>query len=121
MKSSASHSRPIWKWLLTFVAVIVVMPLLFLVVLLYLPSCAPTWAWKSRWVELQEPAIPHLLNRLNIGMTVEELVEVMGRPTGGPPDPLRDGIYSYNVNSWYKRGIDVTISNGVVVSIFEYD
>lgn len=121
MKPSASHSRPTRTWLLSFVTIIVVMPLLFLVVLLYLPSCAPTWAWKSRWVELQEPAIPHLMKRLYIGMTFEELVEVMGRPTGKPPGPVRDGMHSYNVNSWYNRGIDVTVSNGVVVSIFEYD
>ena len=116
MKPSASHSRPTRTWLLSFVTVIVVIPLLFLVVLISLPSCAPTWAWKSRWVELQEPAIPHLMKRLYIGMTFEKLVEVMGPPTGG-----RDGLHSYNVNSWYNRGIDVTVSNGVVVSIFEYD
>jgi hypothetical protein len=57
------------------------------------------------------------MSKLHVGMTYEELVEVMGRP----PHPVRDGLHSYNVNSWYNSGIDVTVSNGVVVSIFRYD
>jgi hypothetical protein len=95
----------------------VVLALILLVVQKYLPAYAPTWAWKSGWAALQEPAIPHLLNRLHVGMTYEELVEVMGRPH----DPVLDGIHSFNVNTWYNRGIDVTVSNGVVTSVFEYD
>ena len=86
-----------------------------------LPACAPTLAWKSGWLALQEPAIPHLMKRLHVGMTYGELVGVMGMPPELDGQPLHDGIHSYNVDSWYNRGIDVTLSNGVVVSVFEYD
>jgi len=78
-------------------------------------------AWKSGWLALQEPAIPHVMKRLHVGMTYGELVEVMGMPSGWNEQPLHDGIHSYNVDSWYNRGIDVTLSNGVVVSVFEYN
>ena len=89
-----------------------------------LPSIAPTFAWRTKCPSLQEPAIRHLMKRLYVGMTYEEMVEVMGKPDGGLGRTVqKDGteFYSYNVNSWYNRGIDITLKNGRVVRIFEYD
>ena len=92
---------------------------LILVILEKLPAVAPSMAWKSRWPYLQEPAIEHLKKKLYVGMPYEEMVEIMGEVQG-----VRGGestTYSYNVNSWYNRGLDILVKNGCVVGIFEYD
>ena len=64
------------------------------------------------------------MKRLYVGMTYEEMVEVMGKPNGGAGRVFyKDGLefYSYNVNFGFNRGIDITLQNGKVISIFEYD
>ena len=89
-----------------------------------LPTIAPTFAWRTRCPYLQEPAIRHLMKRLYVGMTYEEMVEVMGKPNGGAGRVInKDGqeFYSYNVNFGFNRGIDIRLQNGTVISIFEYD
>jgi hypothetical protein len=72
---------------------------------------------------MQEAAIPHLKKRLHIGMTYNEMVEVMGEPPAPGRRVERDQqeFYSYNVNSWYNRGIDITLKDGRIINIFEYD
>ena len=88
-----------------------------------LPEFAPSLAWRTRCPCLQEAAIPHLKKRLHVGMTYDEMVEVMGEPAGPGRQLLNDRqeFYSYNVNSWYNRGIDITLTDGRIISIFEYD
>ena len=88
-----------------------------------LPVVAPGTAWRTRWPDMQEMAIPHLMKRLNIGMTYDEMTDVMGLPEGRKRKIQKDGVelYSYNVNSWYNRGIDITLKDGRIVNIFEYD
>ena len=89
-----------------------------------LPTIAPAFAWRTGWSYLQEPAIRHLMKRLYVGMTYEEMVEVMGKPNGGAGRFIKkDGqeFYSYNVNFGFNRGIDISLQNGKVISIFEYD
>ena len=72
---------------------------------------------------MQEAAIPYLKKRLHIGMTYKEMVGVMGEPDGPGRQMQKDGreFYSYNVNSWYNRGIDITLKEGRIIDIFEYD
>ena len=89
-----------------------------------LPTIAPTFAWRTRWSYLQEPAICHLMKRLYVGMTYEEMVAVMGKPNGGAGRVINKNgqeFYSYNVNFGFTRGIDISLQNGRVISIFEYD
>lgn len=84
----------------------------------------PTWMWKSGIVELQEMAIPQLKSQLHLGMTKEEVMRIMGGlPCGGAGAKRWDDsiLYSYNVNSWYNRGLDLTFRNDRLVEIFEYD
>ena len=102
------------------VAIIV---LLTIGTLLILPVIAPSLAWRTRCPDMQEAAIPYLKERLHIGMTYDEMVEVMGDPPAPGRRIRRDQqeFYSYNVNSWYNRGIDITLKDGRIINIFEYD
>ena len=88
-----------------------------------IPSMVPTFAWRTRWPYLQEPAIRHLVERLHVGMTYEEVVDIMGSPDNpnSTPDHYGRIVYSYNVNFGFNRGIDVYMKDGRVVEIFEYD
>ena len=107
------------KIALSSVALIISLTIVAVAVLELLPSNAPSIAWKSRLACLQEPAIKHLKKKLHIGMTYEEMVAVMGKTSG-----VGDGnsvTYSYNVNFGFNRGLDITVKNGSVVEIFEYD
>ena len=91
--------------------------------LVILPVVAPSLAWRTRCPDLQEAAISHLMERLHIGMTYDEMVAVMGEPPA-PGRRLRSDqqeFYSYNVNSWYNRGIDIWLKDGRIIKIFEYD
>ena len=91
--------------------------------LVILPVVAASLAWRTRCPDMQEAAIPHLKKRLHIGMTYNEMVEVMGEPGGSGRQLQKDGreFYSYNINSWYNRGIDITLKEGRIIDIFEYD
>lgn len=91
--------------------------------LVLLPVLAPSLAWRTRCPDMQEAAIPYLKERLHIGMTYDEMVEVMGDPPAPGRRIRRDQqeFYSYNVNSWYNRGIDITLKDGRIIDIFEYD
>ena len=114
------RKRGILLILSLFVAIIVLLAIGTLVIL---PVVAPSLAWRTRCPDLQEAAIPHLKERLHIGMTYDEMVEVMGEPAGSRRQVRKDQreFYSYNVNSWYNRGIDITLKDGRIVDIFEYD
>lgn len=84
----------------------------------------PTRMWKSGIVELQEMAMPRLKSQLRIGMTKNDVTRIMGGlPHGGAGVKQWNGsvLYSYNVNSWYNRGLDLTFHNDRLVEIFEYD
>ena len=97
--------------------------ILIVVVLVFLPMVAPSLAWQTRWPDMQEMAIPRLMKRLHIGMTYDEMTDVMGLPDGTRRNIQKNGMefYSYNVNSWYNRGIDITLKDGRITKIFEYD
>lgn len=114
------RKRGILLVLSLFVAIIV---LLTIGTLLILPVIAPSLAWRTRCPDMQEAAIPYLKERLHIGMTYDEMVEVMGDPPAPGRRIRRDQqeFYSYNVNSWYNRGIDITLKDGRIIDIFEYD
>lgn len=88
-----------------------------------LPERYPSFAWKTKMPSLQEPAIQYLMKRLYIGMPYEEMVLIMGPPPGYSPYRDRDGVsfISYNVNFGFNRGIDISIKDGKIISIFEYD
>lgn len=101
----------------------VTIAILSVTVLGFLPVAAAGLAWRTRWPDMQEMAIPYLMERLHVGMTYDEMVEVMGEPDG-TGRKLQEGgreFYSYNVNSWYNRGIDLTLKDGRIVDIFVYD
>ena len=114
------RKRGILLILSLFVAIIVLLAIGTLVIL---PVVAPSLAWRTRCPDMQEAAIPYLKERLHIGMTYDEMVEVMGDPPAPGRRIRRDQqeFYSYNVNSWYNRGIDITLKDGRIVDIFEYD
>lgn len=114
------RKRGILLILSLFVAIIVLLAIGTLVIL---PVVAPSLAWRTRCPDMQEAAIPYLKERLHIGMTYDEMVEVMGDPPAPGRRIRRDQqeFYSYNVNSWYNRGIDITLKDGRIIDIFEYD
>ena len=114
------RKRGILLILSLFVAIIVLLAIGTLVIL---PVAAPSLAWRTRCPDMQEAAITHLKKRLHIGMTYNEMVEVMGEPPAPGRRLRRDQqeFYSYNVNSWYNRGIDITLKDGRIIDIFEYD
>lgn len=114
------RKRGILLILSLFVPIVVLLAIGTLVIL---PVAAPSLAWRTRCPDMQEAAIPHLKKRLHIGMTYNEMVEVMGEPPAPGRRILRDQqeFYSYNVNSWYNRGIDITLKDGRIIDIFEYD
>ena len=114
------RKRGILLILSLFVAIIVLLAIGTLVIL---PVVAPSLAWRTRCPDMQEAAITHLKKRLHIGMTYNEMVEVMGEPPAPGRRLRRDQqeFYSYNVNSWYNRGIDITLKDGRIIDIFEYD
>ena len=109
--------------LLTLLLFVVGIVFLAIGTLVILPVVAPSLAWRTRCPDMQEAAIPHLKKRLHIGMTYNEMVRVMGEPDGPGRQLQKDGreFYSYNVNSWYNRGIDITLKEGRIIDIFEYD
>lgn len=106
---------------------ILLFPLAFItlgvVALGFLPVVAPGLAWRTRWPYMQEMSIPHLMKRLHIGMTYDEMIDVMGLPEGTRRNIQKDGseFYSYNVNSWYNCGIDVTLKDGRITYVLEYN
>lgn len=62
------------------------------------------------------------MKRLYVGMPYQELVEIMGKTEFVGTNIHSEIIYySYNVNFEYNCGIDVTVKDGKVVSIFEYN
>ena len=89
----------------------------------FLPLAAPGLAWRTRCPYMQEMAIPHLMKRLHIGMTYDEMINVMGLPGETKRNIQKDGTesYSYNVNSWYNCGIDVTLKDGRITGVSEYN
>ncbi|MBR4613383.1 MAG: hypothetical protein IKO40_11795 [Kiritimatiellae bacterium] len=89
---------------------------------LKLPVLCPSFAWKTKIPDLQEMAIPHLMKKLYIGMSYEELVDIMGT-TNFKGVNSHDGVeyISYNVNFEFNCGIDIEIKDGKVISIFEYN
>ena len=114
------RKRGILLILSLFWAIIVLLAIGTVVIL---PVVAPSLAWRTRCPDMQEAAIPYLKERLHIGMTYDEMVEVMGDPPAPGRRIRRDQqeFYSYNVNSWYNRGIDITLKDGRIIDIFEYD
>ena len=89
----------------------------------FLPLAAPGLAWRTRCPYMQEMAIPHLMKRLHIEMTYDEMINVMGLPGETKRNIQKDGTesYSYNVNSWYNCGIDVTLKDGRITGVSEYN
>ena len=89
----------------------------------FLPVAAPGLAWRTRCPYIQEMSIPHLMNRLHVGMTYDEMIDVMGLPEGTRRNIQKDGteFYSYNVNSWYNCGIDVSLKDGRITGVSEYN
>ncbi len=102
------------------IMVTVVVSLLLVAIYNLLPTMAPSIAWKSQIACLQEPALEHLEKMLHVGMTYNEVFEIMGKvpPVPDGNDKVR---YSYNVNFGFNRGIDVFVKEGRVVSVFPYD
>ncbi len=111
--------RNVMLTLLFLVAVLI----LVVVALGLLPVVAPGIAWRTRCSDMQEMAIPHLMKRLHIGMTYDEMTDLMGLPEGVRRNIQKDGMefYSYNVNSWYNCGIDITLKDERITDIFEYN
>ena len=97
------------------------------IVVAIVPCCSvskdPTLMWKSGNPRLQERSIPMLMAKLQLGMTEEEVWKVMGEPPPGPRPARSDGRveYSFNVNSWYNRGLDLSFRDGRLVRVDEYD
>ena len=124
-ESENGGCRIVKKRGILLIVLLFVVGIVFLAIgtLVILPVVAPSLAWRTRCPDMQEAAIPHLKKRLHIGMTYNEMVEVMGEPDGAGRHLQKDGreFYSYNVNSWYNRGIDITLKGGRIIDIFEYD
>lgn len=80
------------------------------------PFVTPSLAWKTGVCDWQEMALPQLTKRVRPGMSNEEVGRLFGvRCT------VKDGMWSFNVNSWYYTGLDVTFTNGCVASCFQYN
>ena len=108
-------------WLGLIVGIVLIT--LFKCILDAIPLIAPSFAWRTKWAYLQLPAIEHLMRRLHVGMTSEEMVDVMGTPDGMDANPPSDasGVYSYNVNFDFNCGIDIHLEKGRIISIMEYN
>lgn len=89
---------------------------------LAVPCLPASWLWRSGFPEWQELAIPTLMNQIRVGMNPEEVARLFG-VSKPPPSPYMGGseLQSFNVNSWYNRGIDVVYTNGFVREAREYD
>ena len=62
------------------------------------------------------------MEQIKVGMTPDEVSRLFG-VSKAPPSPYMGGceMQSYNVNSWYNRGIDIVYTNGIVYEVREYD
>ena len=104
------------KRLFKIVLVITILVVVGLASVIAFPFVAPSLAWRTGVCDWQEMALPQLVKRVRPGMSNEEVGRLFGvRCT------VKDGTYSFNVNSWYNTGLDVTFTNGVVKSSFEYN
>ena len=67
----------------------------------FLPLAAPGLAWRTRCPYMQEMSIPHLMKHLHIGMTYDEMINVMGLPGETKRNIQKEGteFYSYNVTA----------------------
>lgn len=92
------------------------------VMIFAIPNLPASWLWSSGDPDCQEMAIPKLMKQIKVGMSPEEVSRLFG-VTIAPARPYMGGceIQSFNVNSWYNRGIDVIYTNGFVRKTFEYD
>ena len=97
--------------------------LMALGIVTYVVPCLPVrWLWRSGNPDWQELAIPVLMQQIKVGMSPDEVSRLFG-VSKVPPRPYMNGCetQSYNVNSWYNRGIDIIYTNGFVREVFEYD
>ena len=92
------------------------------VVTVYMMPHVPRWLWQSKNPDLQEIAIPFLMEQIKVGMRPDEVALLFGE-TNACLNVQNNGCscLSYNVYSWYNTGIDIVFTNGFVSNVHEFN